>query len=423
MKELQTNNINIISTFIIAVIFFISCIIADKNEYVIHQFEKIQLSSKFYAEGAGIGDLNGDDRLDVICGPFLYEGPDFKNRRIFYEPVEFETTVYSDNFVVEIVDINGNGLNDILVVGFPGEATHWYENPGNSDGLWARHLIHPKVENESPWFYDLNRDGNLELIFHTDGYLGYATKHSVDPTKPWTFTPISKQWDWGKFTHGLGIGDLDGDGLEDIIKKEGWWENPGLDKLDTRWTYHEVDFGVDFRGGAQMPVYDMDGDGLNDVITSLNAHGWGIVWYRQVRNGEDIQFVKNLVMGEQPADNPYGVRFSAPHAIEMVDLDKDGLNDFVSGKRLGPGSDPDKEAPAVIYWFKLKQEDNGDVGYVPYLIDDDSGIGTQFKTGDLTGNGYPDIVTCNKKGAYVFLNSPEKVSRDVWQAAQPVRIE
>lgn len=396
-------------TLLLIILFFpLQKIYAQSNEYTTHRFEKIQLSSTFYAEGAGIGDLNGDGLLDMVCGPFWYEGPDFKNRQTFYEPVEFDTTAYSDNFVVEVADINGNGLNDILVVGFPGEATHWFENPGDTDGYWSRHLIHPKVENESPWFYDLNRDGNLELVFHTDGYLGYAVRNPDDPTKPWEFIPISEKWDWGKFTHGLGIGDLDGDGLEDIIKKEGWWKNPGMDQLETQWTFHEADFGAGYRGGAQMHIYDVDGDGLKDVISSLNAHGWGLVWYKQSRQNRNMQFEENLIMGERHKDNPHGVRFSAPHAIELTDLDKDGLMDFISGKRLGTGSDPDKQAPAVIYWFKLKRNNRGDVEYIPYLIDDDSGIGTQFKTGDLTGNGYPDIATCNKKGGYIFLNLPEK---------------
>ena len=44
----------------------------------------------------------------------------------------------------------------------------------------------------------------------------------------------------------------------------------------------------DLTGGGQMYAYDVNGDGLNDVITSLDAHGWGLAWYEQSRTGNKI---------------------------------------------------------------------------------------------------------------------------------------
>lgn len=372
-----------------------------------HEFEKIQLSSTFYAEGAGIGDINGDGRPDVVAGPYWYEGPDFADKHAFYEPRMFDPRNYSDNFIAGVDDVNGDGSNDILVVGFPGEAAYWYENPGESNGYWERHLIHESVDNESPQFYDLDGDGSLELVFHTGGRLGYAARDAEDPTRPWSFTAVSGRHDWGKFTHGLGIGDIDGDGHEDILKKEGWWENPGTDQMDSRWRYHEAAFAGP--GGAQMYAFDVDGDGLNDVITSLDAHGWGLAWHRQHREGDEIRFEQRLVMGSSLSDSPYGVRFSQPHALELADMDQDGVKDVISGKRFwahGPQGGFEPNAPAVVYWFNLQRGDPGSAGFVPYLVDDDSGLGVQIAAGDLTGNGYPDIVTSNKKGTFVFLNHP-----------------
>ncbi|MDX1365091.1 hypothetical protein [Arenibacter latericius] len=46
---------------------------------------------------------------------------------------------------------------------------------------------------------------------------------------------------------------------------------------------------------------------------------------------------------------------------------------------------------------------NGSVELVPDLIDDNSGVGRQFSTGDLNGDGKIDIVTSNKKGVHVFI--------------------
>ncbi len=379
----------------------------------LHSFEKLQISSTFYAEGAGIGDINQDGNPDVVAGPYWYEGPDFETRQAFYEPQMFDPRNYSDNFIVEVHDVNGDGWNDILIVGFPGEEAYWYENPQDGEERWQRHLIHSRVDNESPTFHDLTGNGELELVFHTDGYLGYASTDSNDPTQPWSFNRISEQNDWGKFTHGLGIGDIDGDGLEDVIKKEGWWKNPGPDNPGERWEYNKADFGTDSPGGAQMYVYDIDDDGHQDVISTLDAHGWGLAWYRQVpgseAGSEAVEFEQRLIMGESLGDNPHGVRFSQPHALELVDIDNDGIKDLVSGKRFwahGPLGGFEPNAPAVVYWFKLVRSGEGRANFIPYLVDDNSGIGVEIATGDLTGNGYPDIVTSNKQGTFIFLNRP-----------------
>src|SRR5699024_8728444 len=188
-------------------------------------------------------------------------------------------------------------------------------------------------------------------------------------------------------------------GLEDILMKNGWWQNPGTDQMDSRWQYHPVKFAE--AGGAQMYTYDVDGDGLNDVITSLDAHGWGLAWYRQIRDGDNISFEQHLIMGEALADNTYGVRFSQPHALDLLDMDGDGIKDLVTGKRFwghGPTGDVEPNAPAVLYWFKLNRNGDGGAGFTPYLVDDNSGVGVEVATGDLSGNGYPDIVVSNKNG-------------------------
>ncbi|MEX0646388.1 MAG: VCBS repeat-containing protein [Balneolaceae bacterium] len=395
----------------------------SQEDYVIHSFEKIQLSSTFYAEGAGIGDLNQDGHPDVISGPFWYEGPDFKNRNTFYEPRQFDPLDYSDNFIVAVDDVNEDGWKDILIVGFPGEEAWWFENPQGEEGHWERHLIYHEVDNESPQFVDLNDDGKPELVFHSEGYLGYALPDTSDPSKPWSFHHISEKRDLQRFSHGFGIGDVNGDGHKDFLMKEGWWENPGAGVQDSLWTHHPADFGP---GGAQMYAWDVDGDGLNDIITSLEAHGWGLAWFRQVHMNGEIHFEQELIMGEKKEDNPYGVSFSQPHSLVLVDMDNDGIKDLVSGKRYwahGPDGDPEPNAPAVLYWFKPDRSGDGDVKFIPYQVDDNSGAGVEIATGDLTGNGYADIVTSNKKGTFIFLNQPDTVSRDEWHSRQPKRIE
>ena len=57
--------------------------------------------------------------------------------------------------------------------------------------------------------------------------------------------------------------------------------------------------------------------------------------------------------------------------------------------------------------------------FIPQLVDDDCGVGTQVTVGDVTGDGLPDIVVGNKKGTTVFRQQTKTVDAAAWKAAQP----
>lgn len=405
----------------------------------LHTFRRIQLSDQFWSEGANFGDLNNDGKNDLISGPWWYEGPDFKKRHEFYPATAtfnrklgpmttlqvpgFEGTLgvankYSDNFFVWTRDFNQDGRNDILIVGFPGQDTSWFENPG-ADGRWTRHQVFAQTDNESPTFTDLTGDGKPELVCITKGRYGYAMPDWDAPEKPWTFHPISPDNKYGNFTHGMGVGDVNGDSRLDLLEKDGWWEQPASLGGDPQWTFHKQPMGG---GGSQMYAYDLNGDGLNDIITALAAHGFGLAWYEQYRDGGDIKFREHIVMNKTPQENKYGVKFTELHAIDLVDMDGDGVKDIVTGKRFwshGRTGDPDRNDKAVLYWFKTVRGSDRSVDFIPYLIDDNSGVGTQVVASDINGDGLPDIVVGNKKGTFVHLHEKKTVSRAEWEKAQP----
>ncbi len=390
------------------------------GDYYLISFDKIALSDTFYAEGATFGDLNGDAEADIIAGPFWYEGPAYTQVHEYYTPAPFDPAGYSDNFFAHIYDFNKDGRPDIFIIGFPGQAATWYENPGAAEGHWPAHVVFETVDNESPAWTDLTGDGRPEIVCITDSRYGYVEPDWSDPTQPWSFHPISPDGGWQRFTHGLGVGDVNGDGRMDILEKDGWWEQPPTLDGDPVWTKHDVAFG---NGGAQMYAYDVDGDGDNDVITSLRAHGYGLAWFEHVEQDGRIDFVRHLIMNEQPEENRYGLAFAEIHAIDLIDMDGDGLKDIVTGKRWwshGAEGDPDPNPRALLYWFKIVRHTDGQgVDFVPYLIDDDTGIGVQVVAGDVNGDQFPDVVVSNKKGTAVLLQKRREVSEAEWRQAQP----
>jgi hypothetical protein len=395
-------------------------------DYTVHSFKKITLTTEFLCEGAHFADFNHDGKNDVVAGPYWFAGPDFTKRQEFTAPKDkpYDPLSYSDYFLTYTHDFNNDGWADILVYSWPGKETAWYENPQGRAGHWFKHSIFAETDNESPQLGDMNGDGKPELICHTGGRLGFAELDWSDPTKPATFRAISPENKpkYFRYTHGYGYGDLNGDGKADILERDGWWEQPQDYRKGEQWKFHKIFFAPEgMRGGSQMHVYDVNGDGLADVITSWDAHGYGLAWYEQQRSGGELSFKEHMLMNTKPEDNRYGVKFTQLHSIDLMDMDGDGLKDIVTGKRYwahGPGKDAEPAAPAVLYWFKLVRQGK-DVDFIPYQVDDNSGVGTQVTAGNVNGDKLPDIVVGNKKGVFVFLHEAKKVSKAEWEKAQP----
>lgn len=101
-----------------------------------------------------------------------------------------------------------------------------------------------------------------------------------------------------------------------------------------------------------------------------------------------------------------GVKFSQLHAMQLADMDGDGVLDLVTGKRRwahGPLKDEEPNAAPVLYWFKITRDGKGGATFTPNLIDDNSGVGTQVTPGDVNKDGKADVVVGNKKGVFVFI--------------------
>jgi hypothetical protein len=503
-------------------------------------WKKTALDTKFRSEGAAAADVNGDGKKDILVGELWYEAPKWTPHKIRSDKT-FDPKNYSESFAVFTEDLDKDGLIDQILVGFPGKECHWFKNPGKDGGPWKSFVIQDNACNETPIYVDLLGVGKKGLILGHKGEMAFFLPAS-DPTKPWTKIPISgpgKIPGTDKFSHGLGAGDVNGDGKLDIMVTAGWWEQPLSNATLGGWKFHPlsvIDGGKNRNGVpecADMYAFDIDGDGKNDILSSA-AHGAGIWWHQQKPGKDHPSFATNLMFPlpgalakapegfkftKEEADlyaainkarfdqkkapwrtnlklcqdaranaaaaasaekkftverakyegdivgTDYGVflkaadhareflddfpklkhpgleigigiyegagkkhflilvgernQFAVPgqtHALQFVDIDGDGQKDLVTGRRYwahGPNGDDSPADPAFLYWFKAKKDKSGFTTFDPQLIDDDSGIGTQFAVEDVDGDGLMDIIVANKRGVFLFLQSREAVINPV----------
>lgn len=430
----KTSNVMLLVVGLVLLVprFPMSLSMADDLEGEGLSFHRVPLSHAFHGEGATFADFNRDGEGDVAVGSWIYLGPDYASSFQFYDGKEFDPLGYSDSFVMAVEDVDADGWDDILVVGFPGAASHWYRNPQgkvSAGELWSRYEILSSVDNESPTFVDINQDGKLDLVCGHQGQYGFASP-IADATQPWPFHAVTpKNANYQRFTHGLGVGDVDNDGDLDLLEQNGWWQNPagatpaephsdsqstqksGGDDRTQHWQFVPVAFSS---GGSQMYAVDLDGDGKNEVVTGLAAHGYGLVYYRSTDNrGQSWERV--TIMGEPKEGNrgtidssPSPLAISQLHAVEIADIDGDGRKDIVTGKRwwAHANHDPGHSEPCVLAWFQNVSR-GGSAQFRAHVIDVSSGVGTQLSVGDVNSDGKLDMVIGNKRGAFLFLQSGE----------------
>jgi hypothetical protein len=359
-------------------------------------WKRIVLDTMFRSEGAAAFDVNKDGQLDVVVGDWWYEAPRWTRHAIrpSKQPAGYDPEKYSDSFAIFPDDFNGDGWTDFILISFPGKEAFWYENPKNQTGPWKEHVIWRSACNETPCYVDLFGDGKKVLVMaiQPEGQMCWFAP-GADPTRPWEPRAVSgpKAPATDRFSHGLGVGDVNGDGRLDVITRFGWWEQPQDARTATMpWTWHPANLGEDC---ADIFTLDVDGDGLADVL-STSAHRLGMWWHKQLPGQGGAKFETKV----------FSTAFSQTHAACWVDIDGDGRCDLVTGKRWwahGPKGDIDPNAPARLAWFSITP--GAEPRFTLHPIDEDSGVGTQFSVTDVNGDGAPDVVIANKKGVFLFL--------------------
>jgi len=384
--------------------------LTQPKEQVSPRFTAVRVSDFYYGWSAAASDINHDGTMDVISGPFYYLGPSFTERHIYRASRVYNPGVeYAPDMVNFSADFTGDGWPDILasdMVG--GRPMDLYVNPKGEDRRWDHFRVLPTISTELVLMRDLDGDGKPEIIFGGGGAYAWAHPDPANPTAVWTSHVISGQGERVNI-HGLGVGDINGDGRQDVVVPAGWYEQPAKGSADQPWTFHAAEFG---NGGGEIGAYDVNGDGLTDVVTSLAAHDFGLAWFEQKKGAGESTWEKHEIADDFSTTNAGGVVFSEPHASRFADMNGDKIPDFVVGKRywshLENYNGPDPYGAAVVYIYRTVRNPKapGGAEFVPELVHNRSGVGSTFEVADLNKDGRPDIAVAGAYGTHVFLSKP-----------------
>lgn len=357
-----------------------------------------------FSEGSAFLDVNGDGKLDITCGANWYENPTWKKHADFRP----HATIHGEfvNNCGEVpVDVNGDGLADLVSAGWMASGVYWYENPGKVDAPWTAHKIIDSEWTEGFIVEDIDGDGDLDILPNHWAYKEGQGFTWLEKAEGARFVPhvLGKEGD----SHGAGIGDLNGDGRKDFVTPVGWWEAPE-DRARGSWKFH-ADFQLPGAGSIRIVVHDVNGDGRADLIHG-NAHGYGLWWQEQLPpEGGKVR------LREHPICDQHGQY----HTLVLADVDQDGTLDLLTGKRLRGHNDGDDSSfdPLGVYWFEIAGGKfvrhalsyNHLFRYEPTETHNPApncaiGTGMNISVADLTGDGKVEILVSGKSGCYLFVN-------------------
>ncbi len=375
-----------------SVTLFFACNIFAQN------FKKTTLTRDFISEGVAVGDLNKDGKMDIVAGYYWFEAPNWTKHEMSPSRTFDPRKEYCESFLNLGMDVNLDGWDDVIIIDYPGKPAFWFENPKNKAGIWNKHIIADSmgIGNESPGFIDIDGDGRLDIL------CGDVKKNQI----VWLQAPLKKgQTEWKRFalskehvagterfSHGIGFGDVNMDGIKDVVIKDGWFEGK-KDLKSGDWEFHEVKLSEPC---SHMQVFDVNGDGKNDVVTA-SAHALGVWFHEQIEEQGKVNFKTN-VMSKTTAQT---------HSSIMADLNGDGKKEYITGKRFlaHNGRDAGDGDTPILMYFEFKKDKPY---WTEHIIDNDSGAGLNIAIKDMNKDKKLDIIIANKNGVFLFENMMKK---------------
>lgn len=379
-------------------------------------FEKHLLNAQSEFSAATAIDINRDGKLDVVCGAWWYEAPLWTAHR--FREVE-QIRGRFDDYSNLAMDVDLDGNSDIISVNYRSQSLYWCRNPGTEHAgeLWESVIIDRPGTSETGRLVDIDGDGRLDILPSGTNFAAwYQWQASDEGGQPFVRRELPSEL----IGHGIGAGDINGDGRIDIVAPNGWAEAP-LDRAHGRWLWHP-EFQLSHDCGLPILCYDVDQDGDIDLVWG-RGHDIGLYWTEQVGENESsiTLAAETLTVGDVSAEtlaqllpkisqtkwitHAIDTSWSSAHTLMLADIDGDGHDDLVAGKRyMGhDGKDPGENDPLSVQWYRF---DKAHRTWQSHLVSygGTCGIDLDSVCVDLDGDGDIDILAPSRAGLHWLEN-------------------
>jgi hypothetical protein len=375
------------------------------------RWKKHDINPKSEFEAAGVLDVDADGKLDIVSGDTWYRGPDFRES---FKVRDFtKTGTYFNCFACLPMDVNADGKVDFVTCSYFEKNVGWVENPGSPGKSWTYHEIDLPGPSEAAVLVDLDGDGALDVLPNTVSTVVWYGLEKAGSEPKWN------RHDFGALSekvkgHGVGTGDVNGDGKLDLLTPTGWFE-ASAKGLEPTATWHPAwNLGAT---GIQILARDIDGDSLSDVVYGM-GHARGLFWIKQEKGSN----------GEPTWSQPIEIdrSLTSVHTLLWADIDGDGKKDeLVTGKRVYAHEveEGDTEASQVAWYnfdraakswkkhsiFLGQPATNAPKEAAKRSAQKDfpagtAGTGLEMTAIDIDGDGDIDLVCSGKSGLYLFEN-------------------
>ncbi|GAB4518213.1 MAG: FG-GAP-like repeat-containing protein [Anaerolineae bacterium] len=358
---------------------------------------------------SAVGDINSDGRPDIVVSG--------RNGRMVWIENAGPNVPWPVHLIDEVTamecggclhDLTGDGRCDVINGGdWRCDEIYWWENPGDPDRRWRRRVI---ARTGNGQFHDtiigdVTGDGILSLVFtnQRNGTTIYRIPLPSDPSlSPWPNLEVIARGKVEPNPHrpegvqpeeGLAIGDIDGDGRNEIVCGTHWYKF-----VDGAWQGHRFARGYIT---TKVAIADIDGDGANEIVLS---EGDPCV-YGQLQGGKLAWFKPRGDIAELWEEHRIDKGLLDAHSLQAADLTGNGHIDLLVGEVGLADRETDqylRQPPRLMIY-----ENDGGGGFVRHIIDEGTGIHDAVLA-DMWGRGVMDIV--GKP-----LHGPEKWHIHVYQ--------
>lgn len=352
--------------------------------------------------GLEIADIDGDGLLDIVA---LATNP---AQFVWYRNPSWEKHLITANSRGDIAaaaqDIDGDGDIDLVLASefnlaesTQGGLLQWFENPGNptQNQEWQAYTIDRVPTSHRLRWGNFNGKGPSLINLPIIGIGASAPRYEGGAQMKAYEIPANPKGVWGsvvvsndlEMAHGIAVVDWNGDGRDDLLTASFAGINLTQLAVDGRFV-KQTPVGVGNRG--ERPT-----QGSSEVGLGSLADGSRFIASIEPWHGNEVVVYRPNDDGSRPWQRTViDDTFAGGHALIVADLNNDGVDEIIAGHRSSPYGLYSYRYMAATGQWERTALDAGGIGVAGI-----AGIAVV----DLNGDGYRDIVAIGSATGNVVL--------------------